>query len=115
MRGSTRSWPWSPAGWGCSAALTIPELQDQIPKTWSVRSGKFKAYYDKRAEKPFVLFDLTADPGETRDVSAEHPELAAALTKTLGERIGEDEGGGGAAIELDPEDEARLRELGYIN
>ncbi len=59
-----------------------------------------------------VLYDLSADPGETRDASAENPEVAAALAAAarrfllLGDRMP------GAAVPADVRD--ALRGLGYI-
>jgi arylsulfatase len=34
----------------------------------------------KVAKQSLALYDLTADPGETRDVSAEHPEIVRQLS-----------------------------------
>jgi arylsulfatase A-like enzyme len=62
------------------------------------------------------LYDRSADPGETRDVAAEHPEvvveLQQALTRWLRdtERL-EDQG---EALRRGQEAAERLRALGYI-
>ena len=104
------------AGYGCSAAAMLEPLRDQAPRTWAVRRGRFKLYYDARADPEYVLFDLVTDPGEKRDASSEHPELRAELTAILEERLmSVSRGDRKNRVELDPEVEARLRELGYIN
>lgn len=60
-----------------------------------------------------VLFDLTADPGETHDVSAEHPARADSLAaKALSWWAARRRGAAPAAI-LDTETRERLRALGY--
>jgi hypothetical protein len=69
-----------------------------------------------------VLFDLQADPAETVDVSAEHPERTRRLTgrleamlranSALGERYPRARRG---ASPLDPDEEAWLRSLGYLD
>jgi hypothetical protein len=64
------------------------------------------------------LYDLVADPGETRDVSAEHPEIVAALTAyaesvraALGDaatdRVGAETRPAAAASEVPPRFRAR--------
>lgn len=58
----------------------------------SVRVGRWKALrknmksVNPKAEVHTFLFDLTADPTESRDVSAEQPEILARLTKILAEQ-----------------------------
>jgi arylsulfatase A-like enzyme len=61
-----------------------------------------------------ALYDLASDPGETRDVSAEHPEILERMRKGLGSalRTAVPLAGGGAR-ERSPELDALLRELGY--
>jgi arylsulfatase A-like enzyme len=44
---------------------------------WYAREGRWKVIFDP--EKGARLFDIPADPGETRDVSAAHPELTRYL------------------------------------
>ena len=62
------------------------------------------------------LYDLGADPGETRNLVRERPELATALFELLAEehpgtarRVGQDLGD-----ESDPDWKARLEALGYV-
>lgn len=56
----------------------------------SLREGKWKALYPAPPRPPTIfgskerrwqLYDLSADPGETRDLAAEHPALLARLVK----------------------------------
>lgn len=60
------------------------------------------------------LYDLVADPGETRDVSAEHPLIAARLRTRLDEIMGAEAGAIDDAPALTEEEESRLRALGYL-
>lgn len=55
----------------------------------AVRVGRFKLMFDNpiRPEPvPEALYDLSTDPGETTDVSAQHPEILAEL-KAHGDRM----------------------------
>lgn len=71
-------------------------------------------------ERPEIeLYDFRRDPGDRHDVAARHPEVVARLSKLLdawekdakARRLpsGEEETQG-----MSPEEEARLRALGYI-
>jgi arylsulfatase A-like enzyme len=93
----------------------VEELGHSALQSRAVRRGRFKLYYSNRAEPNYVLFDLEADPGETRDVTEEHPELAAELRRVLEERDAIAKARQEApAVKLDPEEEARLKALGYL-
>ncbi len=82
------------------------------------RMAPLRALYDgawKLVDAPEpVLFDLSADPGETADVASAHPDRVAAMQQILHQILGA--GGPGAAGErLDITDEtaAALDALGY--
>ncbi len=65
-----------------------------------------------RAPRP-ELYDLRSDPGETHNLASAEPDLAAALDRSLDERLG----GRGAArpdLALDASARARLEALGYV-
>ncbi len=51
-------------------------------QTRSVRRGRYKLVFDRESDET-RLFDLARDPGETRDASAEAPEVAARLRADL--------------------------------
>jgi hypothetical protein len=73
--------------------------------------GPWKLVLDGRAGS--ALYDLQNDPGETRDVAAEHPERVREFRTLLA-------GLGGIVRELSaeapsPELTERLRALGYID
>ena len=61
------------------------------------------------------LYDLSSDPGEERDVSAEHPDEVAKLKKALGQWLAtlEPIGGDQARLERSAELKAMLESLGY--
>lgn len=86
------------------------------PRERTARTPRFKLV-DRRAPdggRVRVLFDLTADPGETHDVSAAHPEvvhdLGAQLDAWSAQVPGFDE-----TADLDDDQRERLRALGYID
>jgi len=71
-----------------------------------------------RTGNEVALYDRVADPGEERDVSAEHPETARALEARLDARLAErarrgERFGRARPLRLSPGDRERLRALGY--
>jgi len=48
----------------------------------AVRSGRFKLHYNTR-KRSHELYDLSADPGETTDVSDQHPDVVERLLSEL--------------------------------
>lgn len=78
----------------------------------AVRFGKYKLHYDTLT-KQARLFDLQEDPGETRDVRAMHPEIAAALLERLIEFLAHP-ATDAAGRELTEEQIEALRSLGYV-
>jgi arylsulfatase A-like enzyme len=73
----------------------------------SLRMAPWKLY-DGR------LYDLASDPGEKRDVAAQHPDLAAALGRRLHALLAEQPAAAGPAVTLSAEERSRLRALGYL-
>ena len=83
------------------------------------REGRFKLIETSAGER--FLFDVAADPAESRDLAAEQPAELARLVASLErerERIGlpaiDAVAEASAARELDAETTQRLRELGYV-
>ena len=72
-----------------------------------------------RNDDSWELFDLVGDPGETRDLSAEHPKRREALGSLLhawleaGARARAEAGVPAPALDLPPETLEQLRALGY--
>jgi arylsulfatase A-like enzyme len=52
-----------------------------------LRSGSWAYMSDNALERP-KLFDLAADPGETRDVAPERPDVVEELHATIVDRVG---------------------------
>ena len=80
--------------------------------TRSIRYGGFKLILD-RSTSAVELFDLGADPDETRDVTAEHSELLDLLAGQL-DRFMTVSARGGALPALSDEDRRLLESLGYL-
>ena len=79
----------------------------------SVLRDRYKLVVPERTGKT-MLFDVVADPREREDLSALEPELTRALLEEL-RAFGARQGAPPAApVELDAEEEARLRALGYL-
>jgi len=77
----------------------------------AVRDGRFKLHLDLSTGES-RLFDLEEDPGETRDVTARHPEVAERLRGEL-ERFLEERVEGDPIPEPTSEELEFLRDLGY--
>ncbi len=78
----------------------------------SVRDGRFKFIAAPRRE----LYDIAADPGETRELSAENPRMADALERAL-QDIAKRTATRAVTQQpqaMDPDTEQRLRALGYV-
>ncbi len=74
-----------------------------------LRSGRFKYV---RAPRP-ELYDLSSDPGETRDRARAEPDVTARLDAELGRRLAVPPREA-TSVWLSPDDRARLRSLGYV-
>ncbi|MEM7307817.1 MAG: sulfatase [Planctomycetota bacterium] len=79
----------------------------------SVVRGDDKLLHTPDEEPAWRLFDLAADPGETRDLAAERPVAAGYLRAALRARMAALAPPAAESVELDPEMEATLRSLGY--
>jgi len=73
-----------------------------------VRTGEWKYVQAPRPE----LYDLRADPGETRNVIDEHPDVVARLAARVADALARDVGA--AATPLDEGTAEQLRSLGYV-
>ena len=73
----------------------------------AIRTSSWKLFGDR-------LFDLRGDPGETRDVAAQHPEIVRFLSRRLAALEAERPAAPGSHVELTGEERDRLRSLGYL-
>jgi len=88
-----------------------PTARTMVPgDDLAIRRGRFKLVLDPATDAA-RLYDLEADPRETADATAAHPELARALEAEL--RSFRSTHRPGAASELTAEDLRKLEELGY--
>jgi arylsulfatase A-like enzyme len=61
------------------------------------------------------LYDLTADPDESRDLSGADPDRLASMRDDLDARIAQESTGRPVQVELTEEEKAQLRALGYLH
>jgi hypothetical protein len=97
-----------------SGALQFDDVaRPYLPFHRSIRQGRFKLIRDENT-KTVRLYDLEADAGERVDLSNREPEVVSRLLDVLDARELGLSRGAGPTIELDPEEERRLRALGYV-
>ncbi len=77
------------------------------------RAGGFKSTFARDGSRA-LLFDLAADPAETRDVSAERPALLEQHRRRVAELAGRLAAEAGELDGLTEEERARLSALGYL-
>ena len=87
---------------------TGPEMEDNLR---SVRKGRHKLIVNVASDEQ-ELFDLIDDPGETRNIAPDHPELVAVLVKELESLTGRGLGTE-RAPPMSQELRDRLQALGY--
>jgi arylsulfatase A-like enzyme len=83
---------------------------------YGLRHERFKLIYDSRTGEEW-LFDLEADPNESRDVASEQPLRTAFLRQALHgwtRQLGDGGLDGGEAAQLSPEQCENLKVLGYL-
>jgi arylsulfatase A-like enzyme len=79
----------------------------------AVRLGDWKLI-EIDGEDSLELFDLTDDPGETRNRASDQPERRLAMERLLRGWMASEGEVGGAPPELSAEEERNLKSLGYI-
>jgi arylsulfatase A-like enzyme len=77
------------------------------------RRAGWKSMRWRRTQK-VLLFDLAADPGETRDVAGRHPAMAQEHVERMGTLARRLAAAGDQPAVLSPTDARRLRALGYL-
>jgi choline-sulfatase len=92
------------------AETYYPRFHYSWSELFAVQTGRFKYV---RAPRP-ELYDLRADPRELRDVSGEHPRIAATLAAYLEATNPPKKGDEPKPAKIDPETLERLQALGYV-
>lgn len=88
--------------------------QDEKRRQWGVTDGRWRLVWGENSAPR--LFDLRSDPGETRDLSAEHPAELERLRARYqaAQRLFADSAPQGSEVELDPASLRALQKLGYV-
>jgi len=99
---------------GAPANAYFETLAPQLDFGWSpllgLRAGSLKYI---RAPRP-ELYDLAADPGETRSLAAERPELVASMEAALEARLHASPARAATALAVAPAEREALAALGYL-
>ena len=91
------------------AETLFPHLNFRWSALASLRSGRYKLIRAPRSE----LYDLAADPGETRNLYGAEPAIAARLERELERYLGAADVRDAELVQIDGETAAKLRALGY--
>jgi len=97
-----------------SGALQFDDVsRPYLPFRRTLRRDRYKLVREENSKR-LALYDLVADPGEQVDVAAHHPVIVRELLAELEQRSLGLARPTDPRIELDPEEAARLRALGYV-
>ena len=122
--------PWLAQDEPGADGVAVAEVygREQGGEILSLRTDRYRYVYNANGVAPQCspngsrypigveqLFDLAADPGETRDRAGELPAVAADLRRTLLERYGARGPSPPPLRATDKETLERLRALGYVN
>jgi arylsulfatase A-like enzyme len=100
---------------GRAVAGGSPRYAFSAEGVWrSVADGRFKLLVHMRGPRSYQLFDLAADPGETRDVGGEHPEDLRRLKRAVLSWVRRMHAEAGTGVAEGEEAERRLKALGYL-
>ncbi len=88
----------------------IPFEDFYLAPVHALRDRKHSFYFSSDKE----LYDLAADPGETRNLYAEKPGLAADFEERMQARLAEAGAASAGKVHLDQESAQLLASLGYI-
>ena len=83
----------------------------------SVRQQQYKLIFSMVSEKGNKMFDLVNDPGETKNLLNENPDVAKQLEQLISLHIENDLPSGlmnAEDIQISPESVEMLKALGYI-
>lgn len=82
----------------------------------SVRQGRFKLHVHRTGDTLFKhqLYDLVADPGETRDLARSHPVRTGFMASLVRRRLATGEGLAGEEAVIDEKVRQDLEALGYL-
>lgn len=127
LAGFVRGQPFHRRGAVVSSRFASPHFLGHVPENgtdiFTMMDANWKLIFRPRAKKVHLkemeLYDRRADPKETRDVAAEHPQQAEQIRREIGRWIdaqdrirGSLRGGGKATI--DAKTMEQLRSLGYL-
>ncbi len=99
---------------------TRPMFMDEsrdLVELFALRRGDFKAIYQTRPQERFMLFNLSTDPKETKNIARTERAIAAAMRSEIEERIAPFEAGYRIVISGGPEPalvEGRIRVSGKV-
>jgi len=117
--GSSLTSLWTDSGAEYAATVSLSEMWRDEWHIVAARTEALKYIWDSKQPAQSKLFDLSTDPRETRDVSAQYPAEAQALHRHVEELLRRMERTRPADISAEPELNKevveRLRGLGYLD
>jgi arylsulfatase A-like enzyme len=116
-RGAFRGTTLLPMLYGAPGKSPIVSRTRGEQPRWSLRDARYKLIYDGKLGTS-QLYDVAADPGETRDLAPSEPLLAAFYRQSLERLLLEmkpEVGRPGADTELNAQQLENLRALGYVH